>query len=152
MRIAAKILSLLSLLFVLCTAAYAVKPNAFDIYGHAYNFEADHGKWIVINYWADWCHACIEEIPELNKLATTIKDKPVVFFGVNYDGLPAKEQQSFAKRYDVNFTMLRNNPFGALVHKDQITSLPVTYVISPMGHVTELDGEQTVQDVMNIIG
>ena len=26
------------------------------------------GNWVLINYWADWCRPCREEIPELNTL------------------------------------------------------------------------------------
>ena len=27
------------------------------------------GKWLVINYWADWCPPCIKEMPELERLS-----------------------------------------------------------------------------------
>ena len=26
------------------------------------------GDWVLINYWADWCGPCREEVPELNHL------------------------------------------------------------------------------------
>jgi thiol-disulfide isomerase/thioredoxin len=147
---------LLGVMLVLITmstvAQAAVKPNAYDIYGHGYNFANDKGKWIIINYWADWCGACIEEIPELNKLAAAVKNKPVVFFGINYDGLPAKAQKTFADQHQVNFLLLRNNPFAEAIHKEEITSLPVTYIISPTGHVQELNGEQKLEDILAIIG
>ena len=32
------------------------------------------GKWIVVNYWADWCAPCIKEIPELVEFAEENKD------------------------------------------------------------------------------
>ena len=37
------------------------------------------GKWILINYWADWCPPCIKEIPELNKLNSQFGDQVSVF-------------------------------------------------------------------------
>ena len=52
---------LLSLvLFAACTgdADHGGAPRLADLRGY----------WVVINYWAQWCKPCIEEIPELNAL------------------------------------------------------------------------------------
>ena len=43
-----------------------------------------HGQWVVINYWAQWCKPCIEEIPYLNTLDRDYAQ--VTVLGVNYDG------------------------------------------------------------------
>ena len=48
------------------------------------------GQWVVINYWAIWCKPCIQEIPELNKLAELPQ---VTVLGVNYDGISGEELQ-----------------------------------------------------------
>ena len=48
-----------------------------------------HGRWLVINYWAEWCTPCIKEIPELNQLAQQYPELAVV--GVNFDGTEGDE-------------------------------------------------------------
>jgi thiol-disulfide isomerase/thioredoxin len=128
------------------------KADSFDIYGKPHNYSQAKGQWIIINYWADWCHACVEEIPELNKLAELVKTKPIVFFGVNYDALPDQNQQEFAHQFEVNYTLLRDNPFKGVMPHNQITSLPVTYIISPSGQVRELNGEVQLSEILSIIG
>ena len=41
---------------------------------------------LVINYWAEWCKPCIEEIPELNRFYQ-VHAKRVLLVGINYDRL-----------------------------------------------------------------
>jgi thiol-disulfide isomerase/thioredoxin len=140
------------LLLAFTTTQVFAKSEVYDIYGKAHDVASLKNKWIVINYWADWCHVCIEEIPELNKLVALTKNKPVVLFAVNYDKLPDHSQQEFAQHYQINYMMLRDNPFNDRFPHEQITSLPVTYVISPNGHVQEINGQLHVNDIMDMVG
>ena len=147
------ILLLMTVIMLVFTSASAfAKTEVFDIYGKAHDFASLKNKWIIVNYWADWCHVCIEEIPELNKLAALTKNKPVAIFAINYDELPAKMQKEFAEHYQINYPMLRENPFNDRFPHEQITSLPVTYVISPSGQVRELNGQLQLDEVMAIVG
>jgi thiol-disulfide isomerase/thioredoxin len=125
--------------------------NAHDIYGKPYHFSIHAGKWIVINYWATWCQFCINEIPELNKLADAIKDRPVVFFGINYDDASNREQQAFALDHGINYLLLQNNPFEKLIPRNLVSTLPTTFVISPDGHVQVLNGELHLSDILDSI-
>jgi thiol-disulfide isomerase/thioredoxin len=148
-----KLFTSIAILFICLSAQTAsAKIDAYDVYGKPHNFTLTKGQWIIINYWADWCHACIEEIPDLNKLADLVKNKNVLMFGINYDSLPDDNQQHFAEQFRISYMLLRNNPFKDSMPHNQITSLPVTYIISPTGQVQELNGEIRISDVLNIIG
>jgi thiol-disulfide isomerase/thioredoxin len=131
--------------------AHAATANAHDIYDKPYHFETHKGKWIIINYWATWCQYCIEEIPELNKLAKALETLPAVFFAVNYDNASIQEQQAFAENHQINYLLLQNNPFASLVVRSPISTLPTTFIISPDGHVQELRGELRSSDVLDSI-
>ena len=50
------------------------------------------GEWVLINYWADWCGPCREEVPELNHLNGS--DDGFTVLGVNYDYLQGGELQA----------------------------------------------------------
>lgn len=43
------------------------------------------GKVVFINFWATWCPPCIHEMPSINKLKQTYKDKDIVFLMVDVD-------------------------------------------------------------------
>jgi thiol-disulfide isomerase/thioredoxin len=137
--------------FLSAAAFPADVPNAHDIYGKPYHFAMHAGKWIVINYWATWCQYCVNEIPELNKLADAIKNRPVVFFAVNYDDASDKEQQTFAVNHGINYLLLHNNPFGAEISRNQVSTLPTTFIISPDGHVQQLSGQLQLSDILDSI-
>jgi thiol-disulfide isomerase/thioredoxin len=103
--------------------------------------------WLVINYWAEWCGPCRTEIPELNALATQLKDKQVSVFGVNFDNLQGDDLRAAAKALGINFTVLAQDPADHydLPHSE---ALPVTYIIDDKGKVREqLLGEQTAEGV-----
>ena len=46
--------------------------------GDAISLSELHGDWVVINYWAEWCAPCREEIPELNELKAVAAEQGAV--------------------------------------------------------------------------
>lgn len=70
------------------------------------------GKIVMITFWTTRCAICAEEIPQLNKLAASYKDKNVVFLGLTTDN--ETKVQSFIKKKPFAFNLLPNS-FGILL-------------------------------------
>ena len=49
------------------------------------------GRWLVVNYWAEWCAPCRTEIPELNELHHDRVNHGLVVLGVNWDGFTGEK-------------------------------------------------------------
>ena len=47
--------------------------------------EQAHGHVLMINFWATWCHGCIEEFPEFVALNKEYRDKGVKIVGISLD-------------------------------------------------------------------
>ncbi len=124
------------------------QPDAYSITGKPISFKNFIGKWVVINYWADWCKPCITEIPELNELYKQHK-KDVVVIGVNYDQLPKQKQLALAKKLHIDYILLASNPAKKLGIKDS-SVLPATYIINPNGKLSDaLLGPQNQKKLLN---
>ncbi|MGH2567409.1 MAG: TlpA family protein disulfide reductase [Bacteroidota bacterium] len=44
-----------------------------------------NGKILFLNFWATWCQPCVEEFPDIVKLANEMSDKKVEFVAVSLD-------------------------------------------------------------------
>ena len=66
---------ILSLSLIITTLAGCSKPDYLLFDGSSGSLEDLNGKWLVINYWADWCPPCIKELPELSSFYEDNKDK-----------------------------------------------------------------------------
>lgn len=99
-------------------------------------------EWLFINYWAEWCKPCLEEIPELNAFAREHAARVRVLM-VNYDGVQGAQLQAQAERLGIETTLLDSDPAARFSYaRPQV--LPVTYVIAPGGRVHgTLVGPQT---------
>lgn len=107
---------------------------------------ANHrGSWVLINYWAQWCRPCIEEIPELNAFAETHPE--VVVLGVNFDGASGEALTAQERSLGVAFTTLAEDPAAELgISRPAV--LPTTLVVTPDGTVADtLLGPQTEQSL-----
>ena len=103
------------------------------------------GQWVVINYWAQWCKPCIEEIPELNALNEAYD--AVTVLGVNYDGATGADLDAQTRALGVAFPTLANDPSGQLGIPRPI-ALPTTLIVSPRGELKEtLLGPQTLDSL-----
>lgn len=122
-----------------------------DTHGHTTPFTALKGKWVLINYWAEWCHTCLDEIPEFNRFYTHHKKDPVALYAVNYDNLPLAEQKKLIKAFNISYPNLLNDPAQALNLGD-IRGVPVTFIFNPQGQLVKtLYGGQTAKSLDRII-
>jgi len=99
------------------------------------------GKVLLVNYWAEWCKPCREEIPELNHFART--HDQVLVVGVNYDRPPAGMLAKLGKKMGIEFPLLADDPAARWKQK-RPEVLPTTFVIDAAGQWREaLVGPQT---------
>jgi thiol-disulfide isomerase/thioredoxin len=114
-----------------------------DTHGQTIDFSALKGKWVVVNYWAQWCDTCLSEIPELNRFYQQHKQSNVVLISVNYDELSGRKLTRLSKRLDMQFPVLLQNPSHTL-QLGPIVAIPATFIINPKGQVVKrVYGEMT---------
>jgi thiol-disulfide isomerase/thioredoxin len=124
-------------------AEVVLKENS----GQNTSFSQLKGKWVFINYWAEWCHNCLAEIPEFNRFYSSHQSDSVALFAVNYDALPVEEQNQLIKRYSIQYPSLAQDPSQELKLGD-IPGVPITFVFNPEGKlVNKLYGPQTLKQL-----
>ena len=108
------------------------------------------GKWIIFNYWADWCPPCIKEIPELNNLQRNYSNKLKVFL-INFDMLEGEELNQQLKKFNVKVDSLLSDP--STIYKWVIPeTLPVTFIINKNGDLEHtLVGPQTEEEIISLL-
>ena len=108
------------------------------------------GRWLIVNYWADWCPPCIKEMPELENFYNANEDKALVLT-YNFDRLEGEELQSQIVRFGVNVPSILTDP-GILFGWEAPPSLPATYIINPEGILIHtLIGPQTQESLEALI-
>lgn len=142
-------LALLTLVAVLA-AGCAEEPELRLADGTGTSWEAWEGKWLLINYWAEWCAPCRKEIPELNRIHR--EEAAVVVLGVNFDGLTGTALTTLMTEMDVGFPVLEADP-GGRWEQPRPSVLPSTLVIGPDGRLRDvLIGPQTYEDLVRAVG
>jgi thiol-disulfide isomerase/thioredoxin len=119
-----------------------------DVYnGPDTSLENLKGKWVVINYWADWCPPCLKEMPELVNFANANPDINVYAF--NYDELEISELKPQLKKFSVDIPSIISHPRDIWGIKTPQT-IPATYFINTDGElVLSLFKPQTEETLTN---
>jgi thiol-disulfide isomerase/thioredoxin len=90
------------------------------------------GKVVVLNFWFIGCPACMQEIPELNKLVDNYKDNPnVVFLAIALDY--SYEIKKFLKTTAFNYDIIDNGRYIADGYK--INLYPTSVILDKEGKV-----------------
>lgn len=109
------------------------------------------GKWMVINFWAQWCKSCREEMPELNRLTVILGAKDIQVLGINYDSIEGAELDEALKSLDIRFPQMHVRQQASFNFK-MPAALPATYIVSPAGVVkASLIGKQNLDSILTAL-
>ncbi len=134
---------LLGVLAVLAACSEPAPDWGVDQKGRMVRAAELQGRWLIINYWAEWCLPCRKEVPELNRLQRELPAEQVRVLGGNFDALQGAELQAAIGALGIDFTTLVQDP-GPRLGLEPLRALPVTLLVDPAGVLREtLLGEQS---------
>lgn len=130
-----KILFLILFIMNTLVQAESLKPFELPVHDQQRIFKSKdyQGKTLVLNFWASWCIACIQEMPELNSLMEKNKRDDIIFIGINAGDTTVQIKKSLRK-HKFNFLILEDST-KEISKKLGVSELPRTLVISPNGEV-----------------
>ncbi len=107
-----------------------------DIHGQPRSIGEWDGKVIVLNFWATWCPPCVREVPALEKLFETYRDKGLVVIGVALD--TTQPVIDFIDPQGVEYPVLiadQEGPALTQQYGNRLNVLPYTVIIDRQGNI-----------------
>ncbi len=127
----------------------AVKADFVTLEKQKYSWSSLQGKWLVVNYFAEWCVPCLREIPELNQFHQQNK-QDILLFGVSFDQVSPEQLKGLQEKYNIQFPLIAQ--LDTLPWLQPPSSLPTTYIIGADGEVKkQLKGEQNAEKLLAVI-
>lgn len=144
MKIQRIVFRLTVLLTVITVLVACDSPEFIDAEGQSFDWQDFEGQRLIVNFWAEWCAPCLEEIPELNQLHSKAGQSVL---GVNFDRPDLKELQRQIKLLNVEFPVIFTET-GQRMTNLTPQVLPTTYVFDQNGLLLKkLVGPQTQQTI-----
>lgn len=103
-----------------------------DLEGNEVKLSELKGKTIFLHYWATYCQACVGELPSLQRLRDSLRDRDdIVFLFVSKDD-DAAQVKDFLQKRGLDLPV-----YMRIEHSKEFPAggIPVTYVVDPNGTI-----------------
>ncbi|HUB77713.1 MAG TPA: TlpA disulfide reductase family protein [Bryobacteraceae bacterium] len=92
-----------------------------------------HGKVVLLDFWATWCHGCKTEIPWYIEFSEKYKAQGLVVVGVSMDDGGWKVVKPFLKEKKMHYPVVIGN--DELGKKYRLDGMPLTLLIDRRGDI-----------------
>ncbi len=92
------------------------------------------GKIVLINFWATWCAACIEEMASMQNLYGSLKKQDVEIVAISIDRWNEDRIIEYADKNKLSFHILRD-PDQKVRKQYYVMGLPTSYLIDAEGKI-----------------
>ena len=116
--------------------AYAPPFELQTVDGTSLDLQTLRGHPLLINFWATWCEPCKVEIPSLQTVYDTYKDRGLRIIAINL-GETLETARSWVQEMNLNFDVVID-PTAKIASLYQLRGQPSTYVVSPNGVISQV--------------
>jgi thiol-disulfide isomerase/thioredoxin len=107
------------------------------------------GKVVLLDFWADWCAACLALVPDEQALLKRMRGKPFALIGVNLDPSRTVMKKSEAK-HQITWPSFFDGSEGPITKTWNIRLMPTIFVLDAEGIIRykgqEMDGARKVAE------
>ena len=104
-----------------------------DREGNVVDFSRFRGKYVYIDLWASWCVPCLREVPVLQQLEKTLKNKNVTFVSISIDATEAAWKKKMDEKHMHGHQLW--NPDGTLGKALNVKGIPFFAIYDPDGNL-----------------
>jgi thiol-disulfide isomerase/thioredoxin len=144
------IMSIMFLIMALLLNSCSKEAEFYYVDGREGQLSDFNGQWLLINYWAEWCKPCLEEVPELNEFYSQYASE-YSMLAVSFDIIASEALLEQKNKYDMHYPLLASIPTPRL-GIDMPAALPANYIRSPEGKIFgPLLGPQTLETLLKAL-
>lgn len=104
-----------------------------DSTGKQANLKDYQGKLVLLDFWATWCHGCVQEMPWFGEFQRKYGDQGLNVIGVSLDVEGWKVVKPFVAKAAVPYRILLGNDTSAQAYG--ISNMPDTFLIDQHGRI-----------------
>jgi len=118
------------------TDASAAHFTAHTLAGEPYDLAKALAKGpVLVDFWATWCHPCLDALPALEKLRAQYAGQGLSVVAVSIDGPRNYARvRPFAQRLGLKMPVVIDED-GSIAQKFQVSAVPTTFLIASDGHI-----------------
>ncbi len=103
-----------------------------DLEGNPQRLDDDFDGVQIVNFWATWCPACVEEIPSMERLASRYPDR-LKIYAIAFKQSP-EHLREFMQDFDVSFPV-PVDPDGVVAAKYDAFAFPSSFLVAADGRI-----------------